>query len=431
MGGAISAMHYTGMAAASFIPSAEPPNVSRAVSISSLGTLGIAAVTLVVLGFAVLSSIVARRFSAQEERLRALTIQLSRTEERERKRLAIELHDNLAQVLALAKMKGEAIQRSHNPVKAWTELEGILDEALTYTRNLMAELRPPLLGDEQDLRRAVEWVTEKLQRHGLRVSIQDDGTPKILEEDVLTVTYQALHELLINVVKHAQTQTATISLAGNGDYLEAAVKDEGVGFAVTNLQATSSHGFGLLSIRERVESLGGRLEIASSLNRGTCAKIVVPLKARPEARLSIDERRTASLTSEGRIGRAGQKVGRKIRVMLVDDHRLMREGLRHIFEGETDMEVVGEAEDGRMAIELIRMLRPDVVIMDINMPWMNGVDATRQITREFPDVVVIGLSMHEDERMIDTMRQAGAVAYLSKSDAFEALCKTIRDSLRD
>jgi two-component system, NarL family, response regulator NreC len=104
----------------------------------------------------------------------------------------------------------------------------------------------------------------------------------------------------------------------------------------------------------------------------------------------------------------------------------MREGLRSIIEEQADLEVAGEAADGVMAVQATRGLRPDVVIMDVNMPKMNGLEATRQIKAEFPQMTVIGLSMHEDEKMAAPMLEAGASAYVSKGRTFEMLCATIR-----
>jgi signal transduction histidine kinase/ActR/RegA family two-component response regulator len=371
----------------------------------------------------------------KQQELRSLALELGRTEARERKQLATELHDNLAQTLAFCKMKAAAAltERADRLPAVLNELHGHLSEALTYTRTLMIDLRPMLLGDEYDLTVAISWVIQRMQRYGLAVTVQDDGNPKWLDEEILTITYQSIHELLWNVVKHAHTQKAGVSLRRSGDYLEAVVIDQGTGFDMSAGWPSSHDGaFGLLSIRERVEPLGGRLEIVSVPGQGTSAKLIVPLKVETDAMRSsaaTHEDSSARLAAGGR-ERPAQTPHAKIRVLLVDDHQIMREGLRSIIEEQADLEVVAEAADGEMAIEAARRFRPDVVIMDVNMPKMNGLEAARQIKTEFPRITVIGLSMHGDRKMALAMQQAGVSAYLSKGGSFDILCSTIRSSLR-
>ncbi len=114
-----------------------------------------------------------------------------------------------------------------------------------------------------------------------------------------------------------------------------------------------------------------------------------------------------------------------IRILLVDDHQIVRDGLRTLIEKEVGMEVVGEARNGREGLKLTRKLLPDVVIMDITMPDMNGIDATRSILEEHPDIKVIALSMHSDRRLISGMLEAGASGYLLKDSAFEELARAV------
>jgi DNA-binding NarL/FixJ family response regulator len=115
-----------------------------------------------------------------------------------------------------------------------------------------------------------------------------------------------------------------------------------------------------------------------------------------------------------------------IRVLLVDDHRMFLGGLRSMIEGEADMEVVGEAQDGRAALGLCADLSPDVVVMDVTMPELNGMDAACQITKRSPRSRVIGLSTHSDPRFVDGMLKAGAAGYLSKAGAPSELMTAIR-----
>jgi DNA-binding NarL/FixJ family response regulator len=112
--------------------------------------------------------------------------------------------------------------------------------------------------------------------------------------------------------------------------------------------------------------------------------------------------------------------------LIADDHRIVREGLQSLVEKENDLEVIGMADNGRQALTLIRRLKPDVVIMDIAMPELNGIDATRQIADEVPGVKVIALSMHSEKQFVEGMLRAGAAGYLLKESAFEELIKALR-----
>jgi DNA-binding NarL/FixJ family response regulator len=115
-----------------------------------------------------------------------------------------------------------------------------------------------------------------------------------------------------------------------------------------------------------------------------------------------------------------------IRILLADDHRILREGLRSLLTQQPDMEVAGEAASGEEAILMARRLRPDVVIMDVVLPGMGGVEATRRIRAELPATRVIGLSMHSDRRYVSQMLRAGALGYLVKDSAFEELNLAVR-----
>jgi DNA-binding NarL/FixJ family response regulator len=113
------------------------------------------------------------------------------------------------------------------------------------------------------------------------------------------------------------------------------------------------------------------------------------------------------------------------RVLIVDDHKIFREGLISMLEKKPDIEIIGEAENGREAIRLFQELLPDIVIMDIVMPDMNGIEATRQISDKTTNAKIIGLSMHEDGRFAAEMLNAGASGFLLKDCAFEELVNAI------
>jgi two-component system response regulator NreC len=114
-----------------------------------------------------------------------------------------------------------------------------------------------------------------------------------------------------------------------------------------------------------------------------------------------------------------------IRVLLVDDHQLFRQGLRSMLVADAEIEVVGEAENGRQAVELARQLAPDVVVMDVSMPDLNGVDATLQVKQRSPGIQVLALSAHSDQRFVGHILAAGAAGYILKDCAFDELCRAI------
>ena len=121
----------------------------------------------------------------------------------------------------------------------------------------------------------------------------------------------------------------------------------------------------------------------------------------------------------------------KTRILLADDHKIMRDGLRSLLEKQDDMEVVAEADNGRKAVQLAQDKKPDLVIMDISMPELNGIEATRQIVSTLPGVKVIALSMHSDKRFVAGMLQAGASGFLLKDCASQELTSAIRTVARD
>lgn len=120
-----------------------------------------------------------------------------------------------------------------------------------------------------------------------------------------------------------------------------------------------------------------------------------------------------------------------IKVILAEDHHIIRQGIRSLLDKEFGIEVVGEAEDGRETVRLAKELQPDVVVMDVSMPNLNGIEATRKICEEYPDVKVIALSVHSDEQFISGMLTAGAYGYLLKDCVLEELVKAIKTVVND
>jgi CheY-like chemotaxis protein len=221
---------------------------------------------------------------------------------------------------------------------------------------------------------------------------------------------------------------AAVRLRRVGGKLEVTVEDKGKGFDPTEaLSGTTPRGFGLLGIRERIGLLGGHLDVHTTPGKGSQFILTLPDKPHGSPQAMKDRSAWPAIASTEIAAGAGVALPTSvIRVALADDHRSVREGLARLLEEEPDVEVVGEADDGRQAVDLVKELRPDIIVMDVSMPVMNGVDATRVIKREFPGVRVVALSMFDQEDMVQSMLEAGAEAYLCKSGPSEELIRTIR-----
>lgn len=117
----------------------------------------------------------------------------------------------------------------------------------------------------------------------------------------------------------------------------------------------------------------------------------------------------------------------KIRLLLAEDHTILRQGLAHLLSQESDIEIVGEAANGEVAVALASQVHPDVILMDMGMPLMNGIEATRRIHRDFPEIRIIGLSMYDEIEHAEAMLAAGASRYLSKTGPADQLIALIRE----
>ncbi|HUT89783.1 MAG TPA: MASE3 domain-containing protein [Thermoguttaceae bacterium] len=393
---------------------------------------------------------VAERTSLAEQRaaqLRVLASELTLAEQRERRRLAQILHDHLQQFLVTAKLKlGMLRRRASDEAQEQSlgQLDELLDQAIDASRSLTVKLSPPILYDA-GLAPALEWLGRQMQKkHGLAVEVHADPQAEPDTDDWRVLIFQAVRELLFNVVKHARADSARVEMTRTDEgQVRVRVSDPGVGFDPSRFEADggsdegSDGGFGLFSVRERLALLGGRLEIDATPGRGTRVSILAPQpqprepggRAPPAglvARTPAPERREGLAAREAPSGTAAAASVEPIRVLLADDHELLREGLVSLLRDQPDMEVVGEASDGEAAVDLALKTRPDVVIMDVSMPQLSGIEATRRITATDPDIRVIGLSMHEQADMAGAMRRAGAVAYLPKDGPVEELIAAIR-----
>jgi CheY-like chemotaxis protein len=249
--------------------------------------------------------------------------------------------------------------------------------------------------------------------------------------------------LLFNVLKHAGTNQAEVTIDKNDDgHLVVRVKDEGCGFNPAEVIAPSDERkrFGLFSVRERTEAMGGRLEVTSLSDQGTCAALIVPywpstprpaMKPAPaaapvakgvETRVTLD---SAALDEKVHSPSDDPVQGKVLRILLADDHAMVRQGLRSILDSYRDISVVGEAADGDEAVEMAGLLDPDVIVMDVNMAKLDGIEATRRVKAKWPEILVVGLSVSTRAQVESLLLEAGASCYVSKESAGEHLYDAI------
>lgn len=361
----------------------------------------------------------------KQRQLQSLASELILSEQRQRKHLATDLHDYLAQLMVLGGLKIAHVQsRMLVPdpflINALGEIQDIFDRSLHYTRTLMAELSPPVL-HELGLSAALQWLAEYMVKYGLKVELCLSPGPLPLREDEHVLLYQSVRELLINCVKHAKTSRARLSLSIEGtNHLQIVVSDRGSGFEVESLAARPPgvH-FGLFSIRERMKAMGGFFQLDSAPGRGTT--ITLTLQVRTDG-----ERAPAQTAMNGhQHDQQAGKPSKVQRILLVDDHPLIRQGLRTLLDDHDDVIVIGEAGNGVEAVSMAAAMQPDVIVMDVNMPQMDGLQATKHIKAAQPEIIIIGLSVNTSTPLVEAMKLAGASAFMSKEAAAADLHETI------
>ncbi|MCC2641418.1 MAG: hypothetical protein K0S45_1831 [Nitrospira sp.] len=381
-------------------------------------------------------------------RLRELATELTLTEQRERRRLAGELHDYLAQLLVLIRIKIRQTSshvKEAVPMALLMEADRAIIDSLNYTRSLVAELAPPSL-QEFGLLEGFGWLAEQMQNHGLTVTIKKNIQHIVLPDDQAVLVFQSTRELLFNVLKHAGTDQAEVTIDTNAEgHLVVTVEDRGHGFSPDDVigHAEERKRFGLFSVRERAEAMGGRLVVTSQMSQGTCAALIIPYWPVPPKQAAggsgselgllnseLPESRTQDNSTAGTQHSDLHQTRSALRVLLADDHAMVRQGLRSILEAYQDVAVVGEAADGEEAVELAGLLAPDVIVMDVNMARMDGIEATRRIKAHWPRMVVIGLSVSTRGQVESLLMEAGASCYVSKEAAGDQLYGAIVAAVR-
>jgi PAS domain S-box-containing protein len=349
---------------------------------------------------------------ARARQLQTLAVELIEAEEKERQRISFLLHEDLQQLLASAKMQLAAIcATGSNPLL--DHVETLLVASIDKSRRLSHELSPPVL-QHSDLMPAIQWLVQHAKDQ-FALEVELAGDPIDLHENapLKVFVFRAVQQLLLNVAKHAGVKKARIELSAYQTHFTLVVFDDGKGFDPSDLKTeekTRRLGLGLLSLRERANYIGGAFVIESAPGQGARFTLKLPFGTIAEEPPAKREALPADSPADQK-----ENAVKKMRVLFVDDHQLMRKSLVRLAAAQSDIEIAGEAASGPEAIAFAQRLQPDVVVMDVSMPGMDGIAATRLIKAERPEVRIIGLSMFEDEQVGAAMMQAGAEAVVSKT----------------
>jgi PAS domain S-box-containing protein len=326
---------------------------------------------------------------------------LTLAEQHAREELAQTLHDGLQQVLTVAVMKLDShIMRMAQRGTVADELvqaKTHLDEAIAAARSLSVELFPPVL-QTSGLPIALGWLADWARsRYALEVKVSADPRADSGRKDIRTLLFGSVRELLFNVVKHAHVDRVTVDLALDpNNTLCITVTDEGLGFDPLELDErakVNQVGWGLFSIRERLTLLGGRFDVESAPGRGATFRLIAPrdVAHRPVGAESPSSPAAIALPARHAARSASSY---PLRILIADDHAALRKTFGELLQARPEFQVVGEAVNGLEAIAQAHACRPDVVLMDISMPEMDGVEATRRIRAELPFIQILGFSTY-------------------------------------
>ncbi|MCI0768420.1 hybrid sensor histidine kinase/response regulator transcription factor [Bacillus sp. TL12] len=314
----------------------------------------------------------------------------------ERDRLSKDLHDTMGHTYTSIIMGMETLRME---LKS-KEGEQQLDSLLQLARNSMEEVRLYLhqldLSQESlPLAVTLQQLTEEFKKHSkVNVRTRIIGEEYMVSKQSKMTLYRSLQESLTNAVRHGHSTEIIVSLHFEPQQIRLDVQDNGCGVEEWK------DGFGLTAMKERVSQSQGRVIVYSKKGEGTLISCVLP--------------KQVQLSNE------------QIRLCIVDDHSFIRESLHTILDGQEDLQVVGMAEDGERALELCERLKPDVVLMDLEMPNLNGIYATKMIKKKWPDIRVLILSTFQNTERAKEIIRNGADGYLLKSIDSRELAESIR-----
>jgi PAS domain S-box-containing protein len=365
---------------------------------------------------------------ASEIALRLLSTRLLEIQDEERRRIARDLHDVTGQKLALQCIALSRMTRLVSPT-ANDETRESIAQCLDLTNQIVEDIRtlsylmhPPLL-DELGLPAAVKWYAQGFQkRTGIHMDVDvAPGVPRLRPDAELTL-FRVVQESLTNVHRYSGSASAYIRITADEDEYKVEVGDFGKGMKVDQTTEVAPLGVGIQGMRQRIRQLAGALDIFSKLGKGT-----IVIAALPILKLALPaEKEPIADSADGDLSTSNSKSETVHRILIADDHEMLRRGLRSMLEKESDFHICGEAKDGVEAVEKALELKPDLVIIDINMPALNGLTVVRQILRSSPETLILVFTVHDSEQTLQESLNAGAHGFVSKARAGRDLIDAVR-----
>ncbi len=376
---------------------------------------------------------------ASEEALRRLSGKLMQAQDDERRRIARDLHDITGQRLASISIMLSQTLRMQK-LCSDPQVQTVLNECVEHTREVTNEIRvlsyllhPPLL-DELGLASALLWYVRGFEaRTGIQVRVDvPKGFPRLAPDAEVTL-FRIVQETLTNVHRYAGSAEAEVKVRQTNGHVTLTVRDFGKGMPVDKARSLNSRnvtpGVGIQGMRERVRQLAGTLSIVSAPGKGTTITAVLPHSR------SGAEAQGAAIANEQRVpeSKPGHEQARadsaRQRILIADDHEVLRRGVRSILENENAWEICGEATNGQEAVDMAVELKPDLIILDINLPLLNGVAALARIKQSRSAAKVLMFTVQESEQMMHETLDAGAHGFVSKARAGDDLVIAIKTVL--
>jgi two-component system NarL family sensor kinase len=373
---------------------------------------------------------------ASEDTLRNLSGRLLRLQDEERRRISRDLHDVTGQKLALLSMdlsgilKTKDIANCEEVNRLLVESIGLSNEVNKEIRTLSYLLHPPLL-DELGLSSAVEWFSQGFEnRTGIHVAVDIPSSFIRLAPDAEVALFRIVQESLANVHRYSGSATAFVRARSDAGDVRLEIGDFGKGMnedsKKTNRASVAPLGVGIQGMKERVRQLSGTLEITSQTGKGTLVTAILPISSRRAEASEYYQSSEIHVVQAEPTEEIIENNGWRKRILIADDHDVLRRGIRTMLESDPTLEVCGEAVDGKDALEKTLAQAPDLVILDINMPIMNGLDVLRQIVRLKPQTKILAFSVHDSKQIVEEILAAGAHSYLSKATAGQHLVHEVR-----